>query len=143
MGSLISAQRGCTPPLLGVTGKAWCLAPGSLLLICRPAIEGLNSEKHGRACLVTGFWHFQSTGWPLPKFGFLSRRSSWDFWCDRSVCVWLTRGQGFLRDMRPHEHCKILSAAGLYLVPFWKLEGLAAWLAALGARGGKAVGFAN
>lgn len=34
-------------------------------------------------------------------------------------------------------------AAGLHLVPFWKLEGFAVWLAALGARGGKAVGFAN
>lgn len=82
-------------------------------------------------------------GWPLPKFGFLSRGSSWDFWCNRSVGVQLTRGQRFLKDARPHERRKAVSAGGLSLVPFWKLEGLAVWFAAAGARRGKAVGFAN
>lgn len=58
MNSLTSTLRswwGCTPSLLGVTGKRWCLAPSSLLCICRPAIKGLNSESHGRVCLRTGF----------------------------------------------------------------------------------------
>ena len=119
---------GCTPPLMGVTRKVCCLAPGSLRPICRPAIEGLNSENHGRVCLITGFWHFQGVGWPLLTFGFFSHRGGWDFWCDRPVCVWLTRGQGFLRDARPRERCKAICAAGLCFVPVWKLEGLAVWL---------------
>lgn len=63
--------------------------------ICRPAIEELNSENLAWVCLITGFWHFQSMGWPLLKFGFLSCRSGWDFWCDWSVCMWLTEGRGF------------------------------------------------
>lgn len=108
MNSLTSTLRswwGCTPSLLGVTGKGWCLAPGSLLCVCRPAIKGLNSESHGRVCLRTGFWHFQTRGWPLPKFGFSSCCQNgwdWDFWCNCSVCVWLTQGRGFLKDTCPH-----------------------------------------
>lgn len=91
---------GLLPSSAGVTGKSWWLTPGCLLHICRPPIEGLNIENHGPA--LSHRWFLALSGWLLPKFGFLSRQSGGDFWCDQSVCVWLTRGQGFLRDAGPH-----------------------------------------
>lgn len=92
MGSWRSAQSSWWSPS---GGQQKDLSPGSDFHICSTALEGLNIEKLARVCLVTGFWHFQSMGWPLLKFGFLSCRSGWVFWCDWSVCMWLTEGRGF------------------------------------------------
>lgn len=121
-------------PLRGISGKICCLAPGLLLHICRPAIDELNNENHGWFSLITGFCHFQSMGWPLLKFGFLSCRSSWDFWCDQSVCVWLTQGQEFLRNTRSSQTLLSCFCSRTLFVPFWKREGLSSLVCSAGCQ---------
>lgn len=95
MGSWISAQRSWWS---SSGGQQKDLSPGSDFRICRPAFEGLSIENLAWVCLITNwFLALSKRGLAPLKFDFLSCESGWDFWCDWSVCMWLTEGRGFCR----------------------------------------------